>query len=55
MRQAPMLKTPNPNVMYRPNFFFQPSRSVRKIESGKIKMKISEEKWRAQVVVQRIS
>lgn len=50
-----MLKIPNPNVVYRPSFFFQSSLRVLRIESGKMNMNISEEKWSAQVAIQRTS
>jgi formaldehyde-activating enzyme involved in methanogenesis len=53
-RQAPMLNIANPNVMYKPSFFFQSSRRIRKIKNGKIKITKSDEKWRAQVVIQVI-
>jgi hypothetical protein len=50
-----MLRIPNPNVVYRPSFFFQLSRRFRRTGNGKMNMNISEEKWRAQVAVQRVS
>lgn len=50
-----MLRTPNPNVVYRPSFFFQLSRRVLRTGNGKMNMNMSEEKWSAQVAVQRMS